>query len=57
METLLIGICNPKALNLLLCLEEMDIVKILKREDTSQTRQKLSERLRRIIGIEENEIE
>ena len=53
METLLIEIRNPKGMNLIRDLEEMDIIKILKREETPKPPQKLSELLRGSISPEE----
>ncbi len=55
METLLIEIRNPKGMNLLRDLEEMDIIKILKQEKTLKSPQKLSELLRGSISPEEAE--
>lgn len=53
METILIEIRNPKGMNLIRDLEEMDIIKILKREETPKPSQKLSELLRGSISPEE----
>jgi hypothetical protein len=55
METLLIEIRNPKGMNLIRDLEEMDIIKILKREEAPKSSQKLSELLRGSISAEEAE--
>lgn len=55
METLLIEIRNPKGINLLRDLEEMDIIKILKQEEAPKPPQKLSELLRGSISAEEAE--
>ncbi len=55
METLLIEIRDPKGMNLLRDLEEMDIIKILKREETLKPKEKLSERFRGCISPEEGE--
>ena len=55
METLLIEIRNPKGINLLRDLEEMDIIKILKQEEAPNPPQKLSELLRGSISAEEAE--
>lgn len=53
METLLIEIRNPKGMNLIRDLEEMDIIRILKQEETPKSSQKLSELLRGSISPEE----
>lgn len=55
METLLIEIRNPKGMNLIRDLEEMDIIRILKQEETPKSQQKLSELLRGSISPEEAE--
>ncbi|WP_428657335.1 hypothetical protein [Runella sp.] len=57
METLLIEIRNPKGLNLIRDLEEMDIIRIVKREGKPQpqTAQKLSERFAGKLPQEEGE--
>lgn len=55
METLLIEIRNPKGLNLIRDLEEMDIIRIVKREETPKPSKKLSELLRGSISSEEAE--
>jgi hypothetical protein len=55
METLLIEIRNPKGMNLIRDLEEMDIIKIIKQEVQPRPKQKLSERFRGSISAEEGE--
>jgi hypothetical protein len=55
METLLIEIRSPKGMNLIRDLEEMDIIRILKQEETPKSQQKLSELLRGSISPEEGE--
>lgn len=55
MKTLLIEIRNPKALNLLLCLEEIGVIKIVKPDDAPQAEQTLSEELKGNLSMGEND--